>query len=353
MAYTTIDDPSVYFQTVLYTGNGGTGRGITLDGNSDLQPDWIWIKCRNAAEAPIMFDSVRGATKRIIPSATSEESTEAQEVTAFNTDGFTIGNSDNANKNTKTFVAWNWKAGTSFTNDASSTGIGTIDSTGTVNETAGFSIVSYTSTGSNGSIKHGLSTVPHWILFKRRSGDTENWPFYHQDLGATHIMKLNSTDAKSDTATRFNDVEPTSSVFTVGTSGDTNGGTSPFLAYCFAEKKGYSKFESYTGNGNADGTFVYTGFKPSFVIRKKSSGAESWQMHDNKRDTFNVVYHRLLAEDSGSEYTSASNQLDFTAQGFKMRATNDGGNASGGTYIYMAFAESPFVNSNKVPNNAT
>ena len=348
MAYTTIDDPSAYFQTILYSGNE-TARSITLDGNSDLQPDWVWIKQRNRSDPHIIYDSVRGTTKELSSNTNTVEHTNTAGLTSFNSDGFSIGNHVDVNRNSTTFVAWNWKAGTSFTNDASGTGIGTIDSTGSVNDTAGFSIVSYTSTGSNGSIKHGMSTAPSMIIFKRRSGDTENWPVYHQALGNTHYIKLNSNDGQADSAARFNDTSPTSSVFTVGTSGDTNGGTSPFIAYCFAEKKGYSKFGSYVGNTNANGPFVFTGFKPAFVIWKKKTG-EAWGMTDNKRAPHNPNTGHLYPNHDNAEATG-NVLMDFLSNGFKIRWDDGNINHADGM-IYMAFAEQPFVSSSGVPATA-
>ena len=350
-AYTSIDDPSAYFQIALHTGNGGT-QSITNDGNSDLQPDFVWIKGRSTNSHHALFDSVRGATKRISSSETNEETTESTGLTSFNSDGWSTGAWSGSNSNNQTYVSWQWKSGTSFSNDASATSIGTIDSTGSVNDTAGFSIVSYTSTGSNGSIKHGLSTTPSMIIFKRRSGDTENWVIYHKSLGATKNIKLNLTDAVSTSSTRFNDTEPTSSVFSLGTSGDTNGGTSPFIAYCFAEKKGFSKFGSYTGNGSTDGTFVYTGFKPAMVICKKSSASgTNWGIIDNKRaNSFNQISAMLNPNSSGTE--GANNNCDFVSNGFKWRSSDGNSNASGDTYIYICFAENPFVTSTGIPTTA-
>jgi len=350
-AYTSIDDPSAYFQIALHTGNGGT-QSITNDGNSDLQPDFVWIKGRSTNSHHALFDSVRGATKRISSSETNEETTESTGLTSFNSDGWSTGAWSGSNSNNQTYVSWQWKSGTSFSNDASATSIGTIDSTGSVNDTAGFSIVSYTSTGSNGSIKHGLSTAPSMIIFKRRSGDTENWPVYHQALGATKNIKLNLSEAVSTSSTRFNDTEPTSSVFSLGTSGDTNGGTSPFIAYCFAEKKGYSKFGSYTGNGNADGAFIYTGFKPAFFMAKRTDANDMpWVMIDNKRNSFNALSNTLLAN-SDEVANTGTDRADFLSQGVKIKTTSTAWNASGAAFIFMAFAESPFVSSSGVPTTA-
>ena len=348
MAYTDIDKPSDYFNTSAVWSGDDSEHTISGIGH---QPNFTWIKGVNIGTQHYLFDSVRGATKVIISNGTNAEFTVAQTLKSWNSDGFVLGTSDDVNGSGRTYVAWNWKAGTSFTNDASATGIGTIDSTGSVSTDAGFSIVSYTSTGSNGSIKHGLSTTPSMIIFKRRSGDTENWVVYHKSLGATKNIKLNLTDAVSTSSTRFNDTSPTSSVFTVGTSGDTNGGTSPFIAYCFAEKKGYSKFGSYTGNGNADGTFVYTGFKPALIIFKNAdSGSADWVLYDNKRDGFNSNNIALYPNASAGDDTG--NDPDILSNGFKQRATGSDRNGNGENIIYMAFAENPFVTSTGVPATA-
>ena len=352
MSYTNgLDNPELYFQNQIWDGNGST-NAITFDGSENMQPDMVWIKITLGSNSGVIHDSVRGTTKRIETASTGEEST-VSSFSSFDTDGFTLSGNDgyvNTNDDSNTYCAWSWKAGTSFTNDASSTGIGTIDSTGSVNETAGFSIVSYTSTGSNGSIKHGLSTAPSMMIFKRRSGDTENWPVYHQALGNTHYVMLNATDAQSSSTARFNDTSPTSSVFTVGTSGDTNGGSSPFICYCFSERKGYSKFGSYTGNGNADGTFVYTGFKPAFVMVKPTTTADNWVMLDNKRLGYNPDNNFVYANKAFGQ--NDADIIDFTSNGFKQTSSGGTSNRSGDTFIYMAFSESPFTNSSGVPNNA-
>tara|TARA_R110000824_G_scaffold158699_1_gene332681 strand:+ start:1422 stop:2498 length:1077 start_codon:yes stop_codon:yes gene_type:complete len=354
--YTTIDKPTDYFETILYTGNGGT---LNV-GGLDFTQNFTWIKNREDTTSHFLYDTVRGAgnDKEIRSSSTGIEGSGDGAthgfMSAFRSDGFTVNDGSSTasitNASGDSFVSWNWRAGTSFTNDASSTGIGTIDSTGSVNETAGFSIVSYTSTGSVGTVKHGLSTAPQWILFKRRSGDTENWPNFHQAIGATHQVYLNATDAKSDSDTRFNDVAPTSSVFTLGTSGDTNGGTSPFICYCFSERQGYSKFGSYVGSGDSNGPFVYTGFKPAWVMFKNTSG-NNWGIIDNKRDPDNGASARMLPNTSGTDNTGAGVVVDFLSNGFKLR-NNDGLENPANEVIYMAFAESPFVTSTGIPTTA-
>ena len=344
MAYTTINKSSDYFNTKLYTGNSSTNN-ITGVG---FQPDLTWLKCRDDSHNPIWFDAIRGVTKRLQSHSNAEESTVSNSLTSFDSDGFTLGSSGGENNNSNTYASWNWLG----TNGTTSNTDGSITSTVSANQTAGFSIVSYTSTGNNATVGHGLNAVPSTIIIKRRTGDVEAWVMYHKSLGATKYILFSSSGASTTSSTRFNDTAPTSSVFSLGTSGDTNGGNSPFIAYCFAEKTGYSKFGSYTGNGNADGTFVYTGFKPAFVITKRTTdGSESWHIFDNKRNTFNAVDKRLQANSSGTEDTAAP-LGDFVSNGFKIRGTGGGINVSGKNFIYMAFAEAPLVGTNNVPCTA-
>jgi len=348
MAYTTIDKPSDYFNTVLYTGNGGTNNITGLD----FQPDWVWIKSRNDSANHNLFDVVRGATKYLKSNATNAETTDSTSLTSFNSNGFTLGSNDDqdVNKNNDTYVSWSWKAGTSFTNDASGTGIGSIDSTGSASDTSGFSIISWSGTGSTGTLKHGLSTTPSMIITKSRGSSA--WCVYNKHLGNTNVLFLDTVAATSAHIAYWNNTSPTSSVFTVGSDDAVNHSGNNMIAYCFAEKKGYSKFGSYTGNGNADGTFVYTGFKPAWVMGKKTDGAEDWFMFDNKRDAFNLTQKKLRANSNAAENDNSSKGIDFLAQGFKLRTSNGEFNGSGGNWIYMAFAENPFVSSTGVPATA-
>ena len=351
MSYTNgLDDPSAYFQTTLYSGTGGS-HSITNTGNSDLQPDWVWVKSRSFAADHELFDSVRGAGKALISNGNYAESS-GRGVNSFDSDGFSIVNAQAAtNTSGQTYTAWQWKAGTSFTNDASATGIGSIDSAGSVNTDAGFSICSFTGTGGNGTVKHGLSTVPKMIIFKNRP-QAEGWIVYHQAISNTHFLTLNTTGVAVDNATMFNDTSPTSSVFSVGSNHGTNGPSHAMIAYCFADVKGYSKFGSYTGNGNADGTFVYTGFKPAFVIAKESSEARDWQLWDNKRLGYNASggNKNLIPNKTDAEDTYAD--IDILSNGFKLRNLSAAANKVSQTYIYMAFAENPFVTSTGVPATA-
>ena len=347
MAYTDIDKPSDYFETKLYTGNGGT-QSIT---GLDFAPNWVWIKKRELKNHQL-YDSVRGATEALESDSTSAETTRTTELTSFNSDGFSLGSGAKTNESSGTYVSWNWKAGTSFTNDASATGIGSIDSAGSVNNDAGFSIVSYTGTGSNGTIKHGLNSALSIIIVKGRDF-VDNWMMFHSSLGGGKKLKFNLTGAEITSSEAWNNTSPTSSVFSVGIDGEGNNNGSAMIAYCFAEKKGYSKFGSYTGNGNADGTFIYTGFKPAFcMVHRSSAAGENWLILDNKRDSFNPQDSSIYPNLSNAEDADGADYFDFVSNGMKVRTTNGGTNTSGATYIYMAFAENPFVTSTGVPATA-
>ena len=345
MAYTNIDKPSDYFNTVLYTGNGST-NAITGVG---FQPDWTSIKRRSgSASHGAVFDVIRGATVQLTTSLNDGDDTRTNGLTSFDSDGFTLGadTGNYVNTNNETFVSWNWLAG----GTASSNTDGSITSSVSANTTAGFSIVSFTGTGANATVGHGLGVAPACIITKSRA-NAEDWGFYHKSIGNTGALRLNLTNATSTDSAFYNNTSPTTTVFTVGTADATNDAAN-MIAYCFAEKKGYSKFGSYTGNGNADGTFVYTGFKPAFAIIKYTGGTANWIMWDNKRNSFNPTNLLLKPNLSNAENTSTGNALDFTSNGFKCRGTDSATNASGGSYIYMAFAENPFVTSTGIPTTA-
>jgi hypothetical protein len=354
MAYTTIDDPSAFFQTMLHAEDD---TAFTFDGNSDLQPDWIWNKNRDENNYhPHMIDSVRGISKLLRVSTSAVEFTSADSITAIGSNGFTTGADDNGyvSSGTDKQVSWCWKTGTSFSNDASATSVGSIDSAGSVNTTAGFSIITYTGTGSVGTIAHGLGVVPSMYILKRRAGSTENWPVYHKSVGNTHALYLNTTDAQYDYANFTNDTSPTSAVFTVGGSNDqANPDGSTMVAYCFAEKQGYSKFGSYEGTNNANGTFVYTGFSVGWVMIKNiDAGSTAWVIQDSKRSSSgggNQADKRLRANASNAEETDSP--VDLLSNGFKIRSTGSF-TSDANTFIYWAFAESPFVTSTGVPATA-
>ena len=339
MAYTTIDDPSAYFKVQLYTGNGTAGRAIAFDDtDTDMQPDIVWIKSRGNTEYPSLYDSARGTQKVLRPDNDDPPSTEpgTDGVTAFSSDGFTVGDDNHINQNTITFVAWCWKESAD----------------------AGMDLVTYTGNGSARTISHSLSAVPHAMIVKNLSDGgyndgTSDWCVYnHKNTSApeTDYQKLNTDAATADLNTIWNDTAPTSSVFTVGTNDQVNENTDSFIAYLFSEKQGFSKFGSYKGNGNADGTFVYTGFRPAWLMIKRTDSTNDWVMYDNKREGYNVDNDYLKANDTNAE--QADVDLDLLSNGFKMRNTANAHNASGGTFVYMAFAEAPFVNSEGVPCNA-
>jgi len=344
MAYTDIDDPTLYFSSTIWTGNGVDDRNIVIDGTG-MQPDWVWIKSRNDTDNHRLVDSVRGATKHLESDGTGAEQTSSN-VKAFTSTGVTLSTNGSVNANSELYASWSWKAGTSFTNDASATGIGTIDSTGSVSDASGFSIVSYTGTGSAGTIKHGLSAAPNFMIVKNRDA-ARSWNVYFGD--PTDYMYLNDTAAAADYNEIWNDTAPTTSVFSVGTDNGVNQSGEKYIAYIFAEKKGYSKFSSWIGNGSSNGPFCFTGFKPSFIIGKNTSRSEDWFMLDNKRDTFNPVDERLQPNSNGAEATVTSLGIDFCANGFKLRGATNQYNPSGETMIYMAFAENPFTTSTGVP----
>ncbi len=352
MAYTTIDDPSVYFQTAIYSGTGST-RNITNDGNSDLQPDFAWIKSRDTTSNHNLFDSSRGVTKRVLSNGTDVEDT----LTAFShflSDGFTITGSP-LNDSGSTWVAWQWKCNGGTRTTYSESGDNPAGGY-QANTTAGFSIVDWTGTGgAGGTAAHGLGAVPHTIITKTRS-HANAWAVYHHKNTAapeTDYLKLDSTAATADNVNRWNDTVPTSTNLVLGDVGGVNGNDQTQIAYVFTEIQGYSKFGSYVGNGNDDGPFLYTGFKPAMFFRKRTDGTNGWNIWDNKRTPFNEMHassaiHTTAVEDANTGY----NDIDFLSNGIKIHDTGDSHNGDGFTYVYWAWAESPFVSSEGVPTTA-
>ena len=450
MAYSSVTKPGNHFNTVLYTGNGGS-QSITGVG---FQPDWLAIKRRNAVSGTQNMDSVRGASKKIAWNESNADETPGNILSSFDTDGFSVGSGAAANNSSDTFVAWNWLAGgtaptqtytvkvvsdsgnkyrfddfgtsavtldlqeggtytfdqsdssnsghplrfataadaaggTEYTTGVTTTGTpgssgaqtvitvaasaptlyyyctnhsgmggqantnsthgssnfaGGTQSTVSVNSTAGFSIINWAGSSSSSvqTIGHGLGATPHWILSKNRGSGSSitAWINYHHKMDASapedYTIYLQNTDARNDNVV-FGDTAPTSTVFSFNTGTDDQN----YISYCFTEKKGYSKFGSYTGNGNADGTFIYTGFKPAFVIFKRTNGTGNWQLIDNKRIGFNVDNYTLYPNSNIADQDE--NDADILSNGFKLRGTGTDGNGSGDTYIYMAFAENPFV----------
>lgn len=354
MAYTTINNPELYAQTKIFSGNGGT-NALTLDGSENMQPDWVWLKLRDGATAGgKIYDSVRGVQEVLSSNENDAESTTSTGLTAFGTNGFTLGSYTDVNRSSSNIVSWNWKMGTSFSNDASATSVGTIDSTGSINTTAGQSIISYSGTGSAGTVAHGLGAVPKMIIVKSRS-NAKDWTVYHSALGNTQWIELNDDNSAQSSSNRWNNTSPTSSVFTVATDSSVNASGYTYIAYCFSEISGFSKVGSYKGNGSStDGSYIHLGFKPSFFLVKGFSGTNAqftgWFLYDNKRSPFNKTNKILRADTSDVEGTSAA--INFLSQGIKMKQGSDAMNDTNITYLYYAVAESPFVNENGVPNNA-
>jgi hypothetical protein len=348
MAYTDIDKSDEYFNTVLYTGNGSTQSITSLD----FAPDWVWIKQRSGTRFHNLQDTIRGTGLQLFSNSTSADNSDSTNITAFNSDGYSLGAGQNVNNSSSTYVGWSWKAG----GTASSNTDGSITSSVSANQDAGFSIVTYSGNGTGGAtVGHGLGSDLGLIILKCRDTAATSWQMFHKSLGATKSINLEDTAAAATSTAYWNDTAPTSSVFSLGTGGDFNNGSRTYVAYCFAEKKGFSKFGSYTGNGSADGTFVYTGFKPAFLIVKRYNDAGyDWLMYDNKRQVeFNVVDDFLKPNLSDAETTGNANQsLDFLSNGVKFRGNGASSNGSGASYIYMCFAENPFVTSTGIPTTA-
>jgi hypothetical protein len=343
MAYTDIDKPSDYFNTKLTTGTGST-QAVTGLG---FQPDFLWGKRRDSTGNNTIFDVVRGITKGLETNSTGAEFTSTDYYDSFDSDGFTIasGSGGCGNGSGQTAVQWNWLADNT---SGSSNTDGSITSTVSANTTSGFSIVSYTGTGSNATIGHGLGSTLSMIIQKNLTAGTHSWNVYHKNLtSAGYNLNLNDTYAEFTSATTWNSTAPTSSVFSVGTDTNANESGSGHIAYCFAEKKGFSKFGSYTGNGSTDGTFVYLGFKPAFVMIKRTDSTGSWPIEDSARSPSNSSMQVLYSNLNNAEET-LNPYFDLLSNGFKIRWTSTFINASGGNYIYMAFAENPFVTSSGV-----
>ena len=330
-----ITKPNKNFDVSLYTGTGAA-RSITNAGG--FAPDLVWIKNRSNVADHALQDTVRGITNVLRSSSTvAEFSGGADYVTAVTSSGFTEGSSQSVNASSQTYAAWQWKAGgTAVSNTA-----GTITSQVSANASAGFSVVTYTGTGANATVGHGLGVAPKMVIVKNRTTVGYNWPVYHSSIGNTGALLLNLTNAV-DTNIYWNNITPTSSTFSVGTVGGVNNVSTSIVAYCFSEIAGYSKMGSYIGNGSVDGPFVYTGFRPAFIMLKRTDVADEWAMQDNARPGYNATNLRLIANSSGAELATQS--IDLTSNGFKIRSISSSHNQSGGTYIYMAFAETPFKN---------
>jgi len=349
MAYTTIDDPTAFFQCTLYTGNNGT-QTITHTGNSDLQANMRWGKARNDTASHFLIDSVRGVSKRLKVNNGDAEATVNTGITAIGSDSFAVGNDGDFNDNNINYVTWNWKAGTAVSGNT--TGSGTAKAyTGSVNTDAGFSIIRYLGNAAAGhTVPHHLGVAPKAMIIKSLAA-TQSWfinfPF---GTGAGYIMldRNNAGDGSNDSV--WSSTAPSSSVVTLGETGGVNENNDAYIMYAFAEKQGYSKFGSYKGNGNAAGSFIYTGFQPAMVIIKRTDDADNWVIYDNKRDGFNGDTHALFPNNSDAQTTDVD--IDLLSNGFKIVRASGRVNASGGSFIYMAFAEHPFVTSTGIPATA-
>ena len=329
--YTTIDDPEKYFQVKLYTGNATDDTAITLDGDTDMQPDLIWTKERSQTGNHNIFDSVRGTSKRLRTETNAAEGTldPVNQIKSFDSDGFTLGTNNGSNENSITFVAYCWKESAD----------------------SGFDIVSYTGNSTDRTISHSLSAVPKVIIIKNRS-TTNWWHTYHHKLGNNYEVYLNVTNVAGSTDA-YQSTDPTSSVFSLDDSVDgTNGDGNSLIAYLFAEKQGYSKFGSFEGNSSTDGPFIFTGFRPSMILYKNADYAENWHIQSWKQESLNPNNNQLTPNENYAESSDSNTNVDFLSNGFKMRSSHRTSNYSGNTFVYMAFADAPFVNSNGVPCNA-
>ena len=344
MAYTTINKPQDHFNIKLYTGNASTNAQTGVG----FQPDWLWFKNRVDTYNHHVFDVIRGVNKQLQVDSTGAESTYSTSMTSFDSDGFTLGNNNNINYNGNKHVAWCWKAG----GTASSNSNGSVTSTVSANTTAGFSIVKWTGTGSVATVGHGLSSAPTAIIIKNYSRAGENWRYMNiPALGNTTSLQLDNYGQTGGGSAIFNDTSPTSTVFTVGTAASVNYSGSTMIAYCFHNVRGYQKVGNYNGNGNANGVFVYCGFKPAWILTKNKEADEDWKLHDIKRDGYNRKNDFLQPSNSGAE-SGTSNQIDIVANGFKIRNTNTAMNANNDGIPYIAIADRSLVGSNGVPTLA-
>jgi hypothetical protein len=339
MAYTTIDKPTDYFETTTYAG------GTTAITSLDFSPDWVWAKKRDGTESHGLFDSVRGATKDLRSDSTNAESTRSGSLTSFDSNGWSMGGSDGIiSASGSTYVAWAWRGSDS---SASSNTDGDISSTVSANTTSGFSIVNFTKTDGELTVGHGLNAKPSLIIFKPLA--SANWivtPEINGSMSNNYLL-LHNTDVLGTDGAFSN---PTTSVFSISNNIAPN---SEHIAYCFANKKGFSKIGSYTGNGSTDGTFVYTGFKPAWTMIKRTTDAtEAWIVQDNKRSPFNPSDVFLAPSSSDADATTTNAHIDYLSNGFKLRHNDTRGNTSGKNYLYMAFAESPLATSTGIPTTA-
>jgi len=342
MSTPTIPAGNLYMNATLYTGTGSSQTINNGVAGQSFAPDMVWIKNRSGVWNHVLVDTIRGGTNPVNPNTSDAQNTD-NVITAFNSNGFTVGVSGNSNNSGNNFVGWNWKAGgTAVSNTA-----GSITSQVSANTTSGFSVVTYTGNGStNQTVGHGLGVAPSMIIIKNRSTSID-WIVYHASIGATGFLYLDLTTGTTTSSNPFNNTAPTSSVFTIaGNSSNSyvNGNGNSMVAYCWAPIAGYSAFGSYTGNGSTDGPFIYCGFRPRFIIFKRADGASNWLLLDSSRSPYNLVNQDLFADSAIAESTGGG--IDFLSNGFKWRGTDTPGNGTTGTYIYAAFAENPFKYAN-------
>jgi hypothetical protein len=332
----TIVKGNTVMDATTYTGTGAT---LAVTNAGGFKPDLVWIKSRAQARSHRLQDSVRGVGNRLASDLTAAETVDTSSLTSFDTGGFSLGTNINYNTSAETFVGWQWQAGQG---SSSSNTNGSITSTVSVNASAGFSVVTYTGTALAGTIGHGLGVAPQLIIVKPRSATitTDAWNVYHVSTGNTNFLVLNATDASTAASNRWNNTSPTSSVFSIGTVPSSV--AVGYVAYCWTPIAGFSAFGSYTGNGSADGPFVYFGFRPKWIMIKSSSAVGNWVLLDTSRGTYNAIGPRLYADLSDAEYTG--DRYDILSNGLKIRTTSAESNSSGATYIYAAFAENPFKN---------
>ena len=343
MAYTTINKSTDYFNTKLYAGNSGT-QSITGVG---FQPDFLWIKRRTTAGDHNLVDVIRTSDKTLISNSTGAEYSNST-ITSFDSDGFSLSGSDGAlNASSNNYASWNWKAGGS----GSANTDGDINSTVSVNTTAGFSIVTWAGTNAQATIGHGLGVAPSLIIVKNRTSAV-NWLAYYKPLGANKYLEFNLTNGSGTSNTEWGNTSPTNNVFTVGNTGSTNTSGANYVAYCFAEKTGFSKVGKYLGNGNANGIFVYTGFTPKYILLKKDGGDGWWIVDDKQANPLpNPNTQMIVSNTNAGDNNSVSPFIDIYSNGFKLRSTWTGVNANGSDYVYYAVGQS-LVGSNNVPCTA-
>lgn len=342
-----MSDPTIKLPKSLFdikTYNGAT-TDVTVSG-LNFAPDFVWIKSRNNLRSHGIFDTTRGVLKMLSSDLIDSEDTSTNTLKTFTSDGFIVGQNNNVGRSTDSYVAWNWKAGTGAVSNTA----GSINSTVNVNPTDGFSIITYTGSGAgSATVGHGLGAAPKFFIIKQRNGGTYNWLAYHAETGAGSYLTFSGTNAVQSDTTMWSNTTPTSTTITLSSGGNTvitNPNTGTMLIYAFAEVPGFSKFGKYTGNGSTDGSFVHCGFRPAYVMVKRTDATTNWEVMDATREPRNVMLNELYPNSASTENASTADELDFLSNGFKLRSTNAIHNASGGTYIFMALAEAPFKYSN-------